>query len=341
MSQTTTSQRSAGLPIDEPIMVRYSPHHEFPLSTVTSVGLHALVIALLVIAGIVIAKLNWGGDQPPLPTDAVALEEGGGGGHPQGFGKGPGDGSLGDPEAPDAPLPDPDQPFDVAQPREKLQEARKEALQLPEFKDEEGQRLIEEGGQQVDKILRLKSDVRKKLNAALAGKGEGGSGRGGGRGTGTGTGEGGGVGPGKGQASDRAKRVLRWTLVFNTRDGNDYRRQLQAFGAIIAIPNPRNPDDYLVIRDLEHPTPQPEDISKIQRIYWIDDGAASIRSLSSVLGLSPPPPHFVVFFPAEFEEKLLKLELAYRGKKENEISETRFDVRRSGGTYEPVVISQR
>jgi hypothetical protein len=322
-------------------MVRYSPHHEFPLSTVTSVGLHALVIGLLIIGGILIARLNWGGDVAPPPSNVVAFEDqaGGGGGNPNGVGKGPGDGATGDPEAPDAPLEDPNEPVVVGQ-REKLQEAQKELLQLDEFKDEEGKRLIEEGGKEVTKILNLKTDVRKKLNAGLAaGKGKGGSGSGGGSGTGVGTGTGDKVGPGTGNA-DRAKRPLRWTLIFNTRDGRDYRKQLQAFGAILAIPDPKSADGYLVIRDLENPKPVAEDIAKIERIYWIDDKPASVRSLSAALDM-PPPAHFIVFFPREFEEKLLKLELGYRNKQENEINETRFEVRRSEGTYEPYVISQR
>jgi len=54
-----------------------------------------------------------------------------------------------------------------------------------------------------------------------------------------------------------------------------------------------------------------------------------------------PPSRFLVFFPGEFEEKLLRLEQGYRGKKENEIIETKFDIRRHGDTYEPVVIQQR
>jgi hypothetical protein len=339
MAQATeTTKRSSGLPGEEPIMVRYSPHHEFPLSTVTSVGLHALVLGLLIIGGILIARLNWGGDVPPPPSNAVAMA-GGGGGNPNGVGNGPGDGATGDPEAPDAPLEDPNEPVVVGQ-REKLQDARKDMKQLPEFNDEEGKRLIEEGGKEVTKILNLKSDVRKKLNAGLAaGKGQGGSGSGGGKGDGTGTGSGGKVGPGTGSA-DRAKRPARWTLLFNTRDGRDYRKQLQAFGALLAIPDPNSPDGYLVIRDLDHPKALAEDIAKIERIYWIDDKPASVRSLSAALDM-PAPAHFIVFFPAEFEEKLLRLELNYRGKQENEILETRFEVRRFEGTYEPYVISQR
>jgi hypothetical protein len=343
MAQTADKpKREAGLPMDEPIMIRYSPHHEFPLSTVISSGLHVLVIVLLIIGGILVAKLNWGGDAKPPPSNAVAMESpaGGGGGNPNGVGNGPGDGATGDPEAPDAPLEDPDEQVVVGK-REQLQDAKKELLQLDEFKDEEGKRLIEEGGKEVTKILNLKSDVRKKLNAGLAaGKGQGGSGSGGGRGGGRGTGTGDDVGPGTGDSKKRAERPLRWTLIFNTRDGKDYRKQLQAFGAILAIPDPKSADGYLVIRDLENPKAHAEDIAKIERIYWIDDKPASVRSLSSALDM-PPPGHFIVFFPREFEDKLLRLELGYRGKQEGEITETRFEVRRFENTYEPYVISQR
>jgi hypothetical protein len=151
------------------------------------------------------------------------------------------------------------------------------------------------------------------------------------------------VGPGSG-ANDRVKRPLRWTLIFNTRDGHDYKAQLKAFGAILAVPDPTNADNYLVIRDLDQKPaqPKPEDISQIHRIYWVDDKPASVRSLATALGI-PPPRHFVVFFPQEFEDELLKLELSYRGKQENQIAETRFEVRRGRGgrAYDPVVVSQR
>ncbi len=295
MSQTATApQRSTGLPTDEPIMVRYSPHHEFSLSTVTSVGLHALVIALLVIGGLVIAKLNWGGDQQPLPIDTLTMEPGGGG-NPAGADKAPGGGS----EDWEPPLPSPDRSDEISRSREKL-EARAAAKELPEFRnDEEMRRLIDIGGKEVDKLRHLTAGARRKLDG-LAGNGPG-----------PGTGPGGPGGPGKGQA-ERIRRRLRWTLVFNTRDGNDYRRQLKAFGAILAIPDPNNPDDFLVIRDLDRPTPRAEDVAQIKRFYWIDDGAVSVRSLSSSLGIAPPT-YFAVFFPDELEEKLLRLELSYRG----------------------------
>jgi hypothetical protein len=344
MSQTTsTSKRSPRLSFDEPIMVRYSPHHEFPLSTVSSVGLHALVIGLLIIGGIVIARLNWGGDVAPPPSDAVAMEPGGGGGNPNGIGNGPGDGATGDPDAPDAPLPDPNEQFEVGQPREQLKEARKDVLKLPEFDDEAGRRLIEEGGKEVDKVRRINAKQLKKLTEGLAaGKGQGGAGSGGGRGGGRGGGQGDSVGPGTGTAEERAKRVLRWVLIFNTRNGQDYANQLESFGAFLAI-EPANPDDdFLVIRDLRNRPvrPAPEDVTKIHRIFWVDDNPASVRSLSQALGL-PPPQKFYAFFPAEVEADLLEKELSYRNKKESEITETRFEVRRRGDGYVAVVVSQR
>ena len=345
MSQTATApRRSPKFPPEDAFYTRDSPHHEMPLSTVTLIAIHVLVIGLLIIGGIVIVRLNWGADPGPVAVDALAME-GGGGGHPQGVRNGPGDGAFAGPDAPDEPLPEPDDHYEVTdKPREQLKEARQEAKKLPEFKDEVGQRLIDQGGQEVDKILRMKSDLREKLNKGLAaGKGKGGAGSGGGEGTGQGTGSGGAVGPGNGgNHNPRVDRVMRWTLLFNTRDGNDYRNQLQDFGAIIAIPDPKNPDGYLVMRRLSPAPVQalPEDVSKIQRIYWYDTKPASVHSLSAVLGIAPPP-EFIVFFPGEFEEKLLRLELGYRGKKESELTETRFEIRRMGGHYEPVVISQR
>jgi len=344
MPQTTnTAKRSPRAPFEEPILVKYSPHHELPLSTVTSVAVHALVIAVIVIGGIIIAKLNWNREDKPIDSDAVTMESGGSGGNPDGIGKAPGEGAIPPPNE-EAPPPDLNQPLVVnPEKRPQPEEARKDVLTLPDLNDEEGKRLIQDGGKAVEAWLNLKKDVRDRLNKGLAaGKGEDGPGSGGKKGSGHGPGSGDGIGPGSGNG-ERAKRVLRWTLIFNTRDGQDYLRQIDAFGGIIAVPDPKDPDNYLVVRDLkERPArPQAEDIAKIQRIYWIDDKPWSVNSVTTALGLGRVPSHFVVFFPVDFEERLLHLELSYRGKQEHEIVETRFDVRRAGGTYEPVVVSQR
>ncbi len=175
-----------------------------------------------------------------------------------------------------------------------------------------------------------------------ADKGKGGPGVGGGEGGGTGPGTGNDVGPGTGK-NKREPRVLRWTLIFNTRDGNDYANQLAGLGAILAIPSPKDPNVYLVIENLnERPVkPRQEELASIKRIYWVDDKAASVSSLARTLGLPGAPPHVVAFFPESLEADLLAMELRYRGLREEQIKETRFEIRRTGGVYRPVVVSQR
>ena len=333
-------------------MVRYSPHHEFPLSSSISIALHILVIGLLIIGAIILKSLNYEGpaDKKPvqMEVDQVKDEQGGGGGSLTGVpgGNGPGGGGSEDDELPVGST-DPDNHYDVTgkETATQLKEVReKNAVDLSDVKvDDEAKRLVTEGGRNVDQLLRIKK-LRDKINADLAAapKGKGGSGNGGGMGNGQGPGNGAGAGPGTGNSDPgkRAKRSLRWTMIFNTRDGQDYRRQLQTFGAILAVPDPKDPDGYLLIEDLKNPKAAAGDVAKIERLYWVDDKPSSVHSLAQALGV-PPPPHFIVFFPHDFEEKLLRLELGYRNKREEEITETRFEVRWVNGTYEPYVISQR
>ncbi len=353
MTQVAAAKvRKGPAPPEDAFWERYSPHHEFPLSSVSSIATHILVFGLMVLVGWAIAKFGLREEQKPVPIDAVAFEPGGGGGHPQGTGVGAG---VGDPAANggtehaiDEPSGAEDPVADAGPiPREKLQEARKEALKFDEFQDPGTQRLIEDGGRQVDKVLRLSKETREKLRKGLAGippgKGQGGEGTGGGKGTGVGTGEGDGFGSGKGTIK-RQERVLRWTLIFNTFNGGDYLSQLRGLGAILAIPDSSSEGGYLVIENLNQVPVQPvkKDLSDIKRIYWIDDKPDSVMSLSQALGLNPTPAHVVAFFPAELEKQLLELELKFRGTREEEIRETRFEVRRVGnGRYVPRVISQR
>jgi hypothetical protein len=343
MSQTTAKRPR--IPPEEAFWQRYSPHHEFPLSTISSFALHVLIIGLAALLAWALVKFGLTEDTRPIPAEVGFLDEppGGGGGNPEGVGTGPGIGAGSD-QVPDAPLPDVDHPVDVGPvPREQLVEARQAAVQLPEFKDSGVEDLLTVAGQNVDRILKLPARTRSKLRDGLAaGKGGGGPGSGGGTGSGVGTGTGDAEGAGRG-SEQRERRVLRWTMIFNTQNGDDYARQLHALGAILAVPDPRSPDQYLVIRDLRSRpvNPQPEDLAQIKRIYWIDDKPASVRSLSGALGLNPVPERIVAFFPVELERDLLNLELKYRNKKEHEIVETRFEVRRSGATYVPVVVSQR
>jgi hypothetical protein len=197
-------------------------------------------------------------------------------------------------------------------------------------------KIIERGTQSSNKLKDLDQKTR---DALLGGKGQGGPGSGGGKGTGDGRG----VGPGEGaMGSVRAKRKLRWTIMFNTRSGEDYLRQLDSLGAILAV---KAPDGELkAIRNLlERPVKLlSEDLQALNRIFWIDDKPDTVEQLANAMGLGFTPPQVIALFPYEFERALLDKELKFRGRKEDEILETRFQILMRGGrNYQIVVIDQR
>jgi hypothetical protein len=345
MSAPTTQPKApAGrlTPPDEQFWQRYSPHHEFPLSTVTSVALHILVIALMLIGGWLLLRLGWQDPAAPVPVEAVRLP-GGGGGSEKGVGGGPG--VEGEPPPPED-VGEPDtKPDKTPQPPVSIKDINPEQFDpvvAPRVIDNEGRPVVNPAAEVQKRVGALKEDARKKIFGPLAGKGRGGSGEGGGldKGKDTGTGR----GEGDGKISARQKRVLRWVMLFNTQNGTDYARQLAALGAILAFPNPRDANEYLVIRDLSaRPiAANVEDLSAINRIFWVDEKRQSVDSLARALGIEPMPPHFVAFFPEALEAKLLQMELKYENKPEDRIDETKFEIRRTaGGGYEPRVTSQR
>src|SRR6266851_3045001 len=76
-------------PAEEPFWSRYSAHHEFPLSTATSIALHVLALVFLIVAGWWVASLI-----EKSKLEVGTLEESvfaGGGGSRQGEGKDAGD----------------------------------------------------------------------------------------------------------------------------------------------------------------------------------------------------------------------------------------------------------
>ena len=140
---------------------------------------------------------------------------------------------------------------------------------------------------------------------------------------------------------DLQQRTLRWVLVFDTKNGEDYAKQLAAFDAILAVP--AGDTEYQVIRDLsKRPVKgKVEDLDQIKRIYWVDDKPESVKPLAKALGLTTTPDHIVSFFPEKLEKELLEKELKFAGRKENDIYETRFKVVKKGEKYEVEVVEQK
>jgi hypothetical protein len=327
-------------PAEEPFWNRYSAHHEFPLSTATSIALHVLALVFLIVAGWWVASMI-----EKSKLEVGTLEEStlaGGGGNRQGEGNAAGDrppASSGQEDV-TPPTTEPPKPVADVAPLEPIKKQFADQLDVI-LKDTDG-RAINEANEAVKALQKLTLATRNKLlNPLGPGKGQGGSGRDGGKDAGKDTGKDKFTGPGVNKFSQRQTRVLRWVMRFNTLNGNDYRRQLAGLGAILAFPQPDG--GYVIYRDLTK-TPakgEVEDIAGIKRIFWVDEKKDSIRSLASAMDVPVPDGPIVAFFPVELEAELLRKELLYKGKKEEDIKETHFKINRgSGGKYVPEVVEQ-
>jgi len=315
---------------------RYSPHHEFPLSLSSSLFLHIVGLVILVFAGYLLALIGLGQNNA-IAVDAVTIA--GGGGNPDGVGNEKGAGAI--PTGPEAVI-------NERPPEVRSETPSAEPLVTPHAapppitsQSSDNDRAIEEAKNLGSRLTNLSSTARQKFADYLAGKGKGGTGSGGGKGSGKGTGEGDLQGPGKNNLTQREKRKARWVMLFTTREGNDYLRQLEGLGAILAFPT--GEDKFLVIRDLKSRPFRTveEDIKTFNMIWWVDDKSRSVESLADALGVRPVPDYFVAFFPVKLENQLLQKELqAFRGNEED-IEETVFRVERRNGQYEPVVAQQK
>ncbi len=324
-------------PSEEPVWRRYSPHHELPFSMTTSAAIHIVGLAILIAAVAVVI-----GNPPPRPptTGNTPVVE---------IGPGSGDGTTPGARS-DNPLLVPGrkeagQNPERAEPRRAVPEPirferpRDEGVKPPDAPSRNGSDTrVEKGVQRLDRIEQA-------ANRHLRGGSGGGIG---------GKGDRGGVGdqPGSGGPASRIKNIRerragRWVMHFNTQNGRDYRRQLADLSAgmrektIVAVQRPNG--RFLVFRDLaqDPPVGHVEDVDRIQNIQWRDDTRESIASLARALGLSYSPERIYVFFPQPLEEKLLKLELEFGGKREEELTETHFQIVKRGGVYVPVVVGQR
>jgi hypothetical protein len=335
------AQRSL-VPPEEQFWHRYSPHHEFPLSSITSFVLHALIIGLLLLIGAVIVWTGQDKQNDPVRLGSVRFEGGGGGGSPEGTSEdGPGAARASksedvQPSKPGGAAPEVRSDTSSAN----LQDPSRSPgrLEVPEVKDGAQARQSTEinFGEIGEKARRAQEDIKRQLT-----KGRGGSGSGGGKDTGKDKGRGSRVGSGKDLAEKRDERQKRWKLNFTTRNPQDYVRQMEFFKATIVIPTAGGGYAVAVDRGTQLRPPRVQDISTIEGVFWVDDKPESVKRMCAGLGIHEALPWFAAFFPEDFERDLLRKELEFRGKREEQINETRFNVVSSGGGYQVVVASQQ
>jgi hypothetical protein len=335
--EAAAPNNDTGLP-EERFWIRYSPHHELPLSSVSSVGIHILTVGLLLLCAILPIFSR---PVHQVPVEAVTLLNSGGGGGKK-TGVDGGSGPLSRPQEIGGqvdPNPDPTPPSEAKRPD--LAEVKAPDLKT-EIK-EDANRFLKKPGNvpNLGKISLLDEAARKVGPASDPSRGKGGSGTGGGQGDGRGSGTGDGSGPGTSSAhlTQRQKRMLRWVMSFNTDNGPDYLAQLRGLGGILAIPvKEGDPPEIKIVRKLVAPAQLlDEDVEKIDRIYWWEENPAAVRDIMSALGLSIRPSRFAVLMPSELEKKLFEMESKNaRGRAEDDIAETKFRCVRSGDRYEAV-----
>jgi hypothetical protein len=317
-------------PPDEKTWKYYSQHHEMPVSGISSLAVHILVVAIIIVGGLLAAKFA-AGDKP---VDIEVAEAPGGGGLPEGDASSKGMATPhGDETASDVKQLAQPKPVEPTPQLEQIKPVEKTPL-TPEAP---AQRAIQDDSQ---KALAAVSQQAQQMEQALSqasgstpGRGQGGPGGGGGKGSGYGTGEGSGSGPGS--LTQTEKRRRRWVLNFQVRDAVDHLNQFAALGAILAIPEPEG--GFRVFKNLRGRHPRGEHVDNLENIHrlgFADQEPGTARELGRELGM-PAPPYLLAFFPKSAEEKMAALEQALYHRPEDEIqTKTYFQVVPRGLGYD-------
>jgi hypothetical protein len=321
MTATAPVASRSLIPPEEKFWQRYSPHHEAPLSGITSTVIHALVIALLLLIVYVHSITKLDDATRPVPVDVMKVGSGKGGQVPAG-GVGPGGGDPIDREGGgDRRVEPPSVPPLTASQTQGVKE------QFPD--DPIAEHYLKKGGSTpAFDFLGLQKEAMQTLRKGLK-PGVGG---------GPSKDRAGGSDDGLTRIDPRLARALRWDITFNTRDGNDYLAQLAGLGAKIGIPIEGKEGQFLLVDDLKNPTAAVKrDVATLGLIYWIDKKPASVQSLFSVVPHHQPsqPSYFVAFFPRKLEDRMLDLEMdaaarMFNIRDEDRIHLTQFEVFRSG-----------
>ncbi len=154
--QALTSRRAS--PAEEPFWNRYSPHHEFPLSTASSIALHVLALILLIVAGWLVASMI---DKSKLEVSTLEAFAGGGGNR-QGQDDAPGDRPpTTPPENVDERRNDTPKPPGEVLALDPLKQKIDEPLDVI-FKDPKG-RAIDQANEAVQRLKELSMESRRKL----------------------------------------------------------------------------------------------------------------------------------------------------------------------------------
>jgi hypothetical protein len=309
---------------EEPLLARYSPHHEFPISTVFSVVIHGLVALIAVLFGAYIWGFEVDRTIPAVDHIEFVSDLAGGGGSGENAGK-----------------------LDGIAPEElgqfKSVNPPAEGLPKLDFATDVG---FLRSPQEIETLRALNNARGSAPEGIVGAKGGKGSGAGGGDGEGFGTKQG--SGRGAYAPPPRMERVDRWTVSIPYNDGLEFLNKLANLQAVLAIPE--GPEEFrvfdnLAMRPFESAIQSRQQLAKLQRIYWSFTAPDLLTELGATLRLRITPKIAHVFLPQSLEKELLDKELA-RAKPltERQLTErkidTRFRAERQDGKWVVTVLEQ-
>ena len=316
----------AWAPSDEAVWETYAANGEPFLSSLASFVLHGVVI-LIIVTGMLV----WAGQEssrPPVELEGVNVG-GGSGGDEDGV--------------------DPNAPGRNSQPRDEIKGVAKPDPALASVQEQPDPAIkanttptISNDADPADFLERQRSktpkvNLRPILDEAmigLVGKGKGGPGIGGEKGGGRGTVDGDSEGNESGTTNARGHRVLRWSLNIVTNSGEDYVRKLAALGMTVALVDPNR--KLLVIKDPLQGSRSGKvytDPKSLRLVYFSDGDTDSCEQIAQFFGVDFTPVALMGFMTVKFENELVQKETSYRGRKEEDIKSTLFDISFSGGKH--------
>ena len=154
----------------------------------------------------------------------------------------------------------------------------------------------------------------------------------------------GGPGLGFGPGDGGVAREQRWSIIFNPGQTIDeYARQLDALHVELAVPVGPNQLQYAANFSYPKPTVRFGPARSDRRLYFLWQGAGRKTSdiaLLSKAGIDVGDKVVFQFYPPGAEERLSRLEVAFRGRQPGEIRVTRFTVAPNGNSYDFKVMAQ-
>ncbi len=348
MSQVSNNQAAQPEVIlpDENFWKCYSPHNEFPLSTVCSVFLHAAFVGFILFMGWYVGLYRSGEKAKPLPIKLVAIEGGGGtGGNGLGLGVGPLiPGNTNKTES----VSDIEPKKKVIKNKQELKDPVKKKIEIAKTNvpvDDRGfQLLTKKAKQEMELMAKELKSKGNSLPPNLGGSPGTGGGRGGGDGKGIGKGKGPGVGDSKTGVvlTKQQQRAARWSILFNAKSDEDYRQKLQAMRVILWIVYQGRIQRFdFSTGFLQHSTPR--NAQDLKKVHWRMDDPSDRGRLARAFNLKYIPSAVALFLPERKEAELKFLERQKAGGvPENLIRRTVFKVdRQANGTFGPIVVYQK